>query len=68
MWLLRQYSGISFFTYGTIAMAVCIGVGYFVSLATGGTPKDLTGLTLWTPRPADMPAPAAGPPEGPDGA
>lgn len=50
MWLLSRTSRISFFTYGTIAMGVCVAVGYLVSIATGGTRKDLTGLTLWTAR------------------
>ncbi len=50
MWVLRAYAPISFFTYGTIAMVVCIVVGYAVSLATGGCTKDLAGLTVWTPR------------------
>jgi SSS family transporter len=39
---------ISFFIYGTIALAVSCVTGYIASIATGGSKKDLTGLTLWT--------------------
>jgi len=39
---------ISFFIYGTIALAVSCVTGYIASIATGGPKKDLTGLTLWT--------------------
>lgn len=44
----KQY--VSFFIYGTIATAVACVVGYVVSLLTGGSPKNLEGLTLWTLR------------------
>lgn len=47
----KFYTPVSFFIYGAIGMAVCIIVGYLASLATGGETKDLTGLTIWTPRP-----------------
>jgi SSS family transporter len=39
---------ISFFIYGTIATVVASVTGYLASVLTGGSRKDLTGLTLWT--------------------
>jgi Na+/proline symporter len=39
---------ISFFIYGTIALAVSCVTAYIASLLTGGPKRDLTGLTLWT--------------------
>jgi hypothetical protein len=39
---------ISFFIYGTLATAVATATGYIASVLTGGSRKNLDGLTLWT--------------------
>jgi SSS family solute:Na+ symporter len=36
---------LSFFLYGVIGIAVCVGVGYLASLVLPSAPKDLKGLT-----------------------
>jgi Na+(H+)/acetate symporter ActP len=45
---LEVFTRISFFIYGTVALAVSVGVGYLVSLAFPGRPRNLEGLTVWT--------------------
>jgi SSS family transporter len=49
--LIKQYTPVHFFIYGTISMAIGGTTGYLFSLVLPGDDKDLTGLTLWTPAP-----------------
>lgn len=49
--LIKQYTPVHFFIYGTISMAIGGTTGYLFSLLIPSEPKDLTGLTLWTPAP-----------------
>jgi Na+/proline symporter len=51
--LIKQYTPVHFFIYGTISMAIGGTTGYLFSLMLPGDNKDLTGLTLWTPAPKD---------------
>jgi SSS family transporter len=37
-----------FYLYAVVGIGVCLAVGYAVSLATGGTRRDIDGLTLYT--------------------
>ena len=45
-----------FWMYGTISMAICMGVGYVASLVLPGKRKDVAGLTVWTAQLRDGPA------------
>jgi len=49
--LIKQYTPVHFFIYGTISMAIGSVTGYLFSLLLPDERKDLTGLTLWTPAP-----------------
>jgi SSS family transporter len=46
---LEVFTRTSFFIYGTIAMATSIGVGYLASFVFPDRPRNLDGLTVWTP-------------------
>jgi SSS family solute:Na+ symporter len=47
--LLRQFDTIHFLGLQSAAVLTCIVVGYGVSLIFPAKPRDLTGLTVWTP-------------------
>lgn len=49
--LIKEYTTVHFFIYGTISMAIGSTTGYCFSLVLPKEDKDLTGLTLWTPAP-----------------
>jgi len=38
----------NFLLYAAIGNVVCVAVGYAISRVTGGTDRDLAGLTMWT--------------------
>jgi SSS family solute:Na+ symporter len=45
---LEVFTRISFFIYGTVALAVSVGVGYLASRVFPDRPRNLEGLTIWT--------------------
>jgi SSS family transporter len=47
---LEVFTQTSFFTYGTVALAISVASGYVVSLLFPGKPRNLEGLTIWTLR------------------
>jgi len=54
MVLIKQYTHVPFFTFGTVSLVSRSITGYSFSLILNRFPnlvhqKDLTGLTLWTP-------------------
>ncbi len=49
--LIKLFTPLHWSTYLPIAIGSCLVVGYGVSLAFPGKKKDLTGLTVFTPRP-----------------
>ncbi|MBC8039511.1 MAG: sodium/solute symporter [Opitutaceae bacterium] len=51
--LIKLFTPLHWSTYLPVAIGSCLVVGYVVSLATGGSRKDLTGLTVFTPRKPD---------------
>ncbi|MBB6443410.1 sodium:solute symporter [Phycisphaera mikurensis] len=61
----KQYTPLHWLYYGPAAIIACVAVGYLVSLVLPRRPRDLTGLTIFTPAreisDADLPdaAPAA---------
>ncbi len=52
MWAIKFHTDTSVFIYGTLAMTVCIIVGYIASLIVPNR-KPLDGLTIWTMKPAE---------------
>ena len=44
---IQKYTPVNWMLYAAIAFTTSITVGYLVSLLTGGSRKDLTGLTVW---------------------
>ena len=58
MVLIKQYTHVHFFTFGTVSLVIGSTTGYLFSIAGNAFPrlvhrKDLTGLTLWTPAPKE---------------
>jgi Na+/proline symporter len=49
IWMERQ-SDIHWVHYGAFAVSTCLVVGYVVSVLTGGSRRDLAGLTAFTTR------------------
>jgi Na+/proline symporter len=61
MILIKQYTDVHFFTFGTVSLVIGSSTGYVFSLFFNLFPnlvhrKDLTGLTLWTPAPPEQQA------------
>ena len=48
-WVVQNYTAMSAFLHGFVAVASCIVVGYAASLAFGRAAKErnLAGLTVW---------------------
>ena len=49
VYFVQEYTDISFVYYPALALIAAFAVGYLVSVLTGGSRKDLTGLTVFTP-------------------
>jgi len=50
MVIIQRHTPVHFFTYGTLSLVIGSTTGYLFSfLLPERKPKDLTGLTLWTP-------------------
>jgi len=47
VFLIQKHTPVNWTLYVAIAFATSITVGYLVSVITGGSRKDLTGLTVW---------------------
>lgn len=47
VFLIQKHTAVNWMLYAAIAFTTSIGVGYLVSILTGRTRKDLTGLTVW---------------------
>jgi hypothetical protein len=48
MVIIKFQSDVHFFLYGGLGIAVCMMVGYFVSLALPQDKKSLDGLTIYS--------------------
>ncbi len=55
VFLIQKHTAVNWMLYGAIAFTTSITVGYLVSILTGGSRKDLTGLTVWEIRQKDAP-------------
>jgi Na+/proline symporter len=51
MLLVRFFTPVHWAFYMPCAIGVCMLSGYVISLLVGGQTRDLTGLTVFTPRP-----------------
>jgi len=47
VFLVQKYTSVNWTLYSAIAFTTSVCVGYLVSCLTGGSRKDLTGLTVW---------------------
>jgi Na+/proline symporter len=46
----KQFTPAHFFWYPVVGVAGCMAVGWLASLVLPGPPRDLAGLTIYTPQ------------------
>ncbi len=49
LFVIERNTRLHFFLYPVIGMVLCVGLGYLASIVTRGKPRDLKGLTIYTP-------------------